>query len=141
MRAVFRRSSLSGIVLDETLYPLLTNYMQSARELTAVMWGQELANVLTQCNVIVADVEDDHSRSKVQREVLSFGRKVKTALREVWRDAPTDVFDNAFVYLTYSRSTNSHTSLLVPKKKSYELTDSLKTLARYRTSRTLSIQY
>ncbi|KAI9448916.1 sister chromatid cohesion C-terminus-domain-containing protein [Russula earlei] len=63
---------------------------ESARELTAITWGQELAIALRQCNTSLRhrdDLEDDPS------SLLSFGRKVKSALRDVWKEAITDVFD------------------------------------------------
>lgn len=58
------------------------------------MWGQELANNLVQLNsILVADEDPDGSKARGKR--LALGVKVKNALREVWKDAPTDVFDNA----------------------------------------------
>jgi cohesin loading factor subunit SCC2 len=60
--------------------------------LTAVIWGQELAHALRQCQNILGDVgdEDDGGREK---KVYTFGVRLKRALTEVWKDAPTDVFD------------------------------------------------
>ncbi|KAI0317644.1 hypothetical protein OF83DRAFT_1120276 [Amylostereum chailletii] len=68
----------------------------SARELTAVTWGQELAIALKTCNVTLsgADDGDNLQLPKAQPpKFLSFATKVKSALREVWKDALNDVFD------------------------------------------------
>ncbi|KAI0064180.1 hypothetical protein BV25DRAFT_1934347 [Artomyces pyxidatus] len=68
----------------------------SARELTAVTWGQELAMALRQCNAAVSDGGDGDDLDLIQgggQKMLPFARKVKTALRDVWKDAATDVFD------------------------------------------------
>ncbi|TDL22099.1 hypothetical protein BD410DRAFT_770589 [Rickenella mellea] len=68
---------------------------ESARELTAVIWGQELASALNQCNANLSDVEIESADSNAERKMLAFGTKIKLALRDVWKDPPTDVFDNA----------------------------------------------
>lgn len=63
---------------------------ESARELTAVTWGQELAIALKQCNASLRhcdDLEDE------KPSLLPFLRKVKSALRDVWKEATIDVFD------------------------------------------------
>ncbi|KAA1473731.1 hypothetical protein DENSPDRAFT_882264 [Dentipellis sp. KUC8613] len=66
----------------------------SARELTAVTWGQELANVLKQCNNILSDGGDDMNLIKADNtKLLLFGGRLKTALRDVWKDSGNDVFD------------------------------------------------
>ncbi|KAG5653655.1 hypothetical protein H0H81_011615 [Sphagnurus paluster] len=66
----------------------------SARELTAATLGQELASALTQVNSWVADPEgDDDLNLKDQSKIESFGQRVKNALRNVWKDSTTDVFD------------------------------------------------
>lgn len=67
---------------------------QSARELSAVMWGQELANTLVQLDSVL-NGDEEQEESKMQGKRLALGVKVKNALRDVWKDAPTDVFDNA----------------------------------------------
>jgi cohesin loading factor subunit SCC2 len=72
--------------------------LQSARELTAATWGQELATALKLVNVSIVDPEDEEFSSKVDRQnVLSLGGKIKNALREIWKDHATDVFDIGFV--------------------------------------------
>jgi cohesin loading factor subunit SCC2 len=68
-------------------------YLQSARELFAAQLGQELASALKQVEACLnnPDVEDE---VPIDREtVLEFGQKLKVALREIWKDHVTDVFD------------------------------------------------
>ncbi|KAH9923582.1 hypothetical protein B0H21DRAFT_765352 [Amylocystis lapponica] len=66
----------------------------SARELGAVIWGQELATALQQCTSIISDPGDEEFDPKVDRsKVLAFGSKVKDALRGIWEDTGMDVFD------------------------------------------------
>ncbi|KAI0927411.1 hypothetical protein AcV5_007956 [Taiwanofungus camphoratus] len=66
----------------------------SARELAAVIWGQELAFTLQQCGNMITDSGEEEFDPKVDRsKVLSFGLKVKEALQNLWEDATTDVFD------------------------------------------------
>jgi len=69
---------------------LLRLVFQSARELTAATLGHELASVLQQVNTRLENGDmDDDLRSKTH----AFGQRVKGALREVWKDPSTDVFD------------------------------------------------
>ena len=67
-------------------------HRQSARELNAVIWGQELATALSRINELIGDSHDLDQGSKNRYYVL--GGRIKSALHDVWRDAPTDVFDN-----------------------------------------------
>ena len=74
------------------------NFFQSARELTAATWGQDLAIVLKQTNILIQDPEEEQRGSKADRQnVYSFGMKIKTALRDIWTDHATDVFDIGLV--------------------------------------------
>ncbi|KAI9443068.1 hypothetical protein H4582DRAFT_1808792 [Lactarius indigo] len=66
---------------------------ESARELTAVTWGQELAIALMQCNTSLRYCDDPDSSEAKQSSLHPFGRRVKLALRDVWKEAATDVFD------------------------------------------------
>jgi cohesin loading factor subunit SCC2 len=68
--------------------------VQSARELTAVTWGQELAIALRQCNASLRHRDDSEDE---QPSFLPFGRKAKSALRDVWKEAAADVFDIGYV--------------------------------------------
>ncbi|KZT19995.1 ARM repeat-containing protein [Neolentinus lepideus HHB14362 ss-1] len=64
----------------------------SARELTAVAFGHELAFALKQLNSWIQP--DEEFDPKVDRtEILPFAQKIKSALRDVWKDPATDVFD------------------------------------------------
>ncbi|THG98726.1 hypothetical protein EW145_g7376 [Phellinidium pouzarii] len=69
---------------------------ESARELSAVIWGQELANALIQLDAIMtAAAEEFPNPGDSKSKLAAFGEKIKIALRDAWKDAPTDVFDNA----------------------------------------------
>lgn len=67
--------------------------LKSARELTAATWGQELAFALKQANKHIRDAEDEEGSKADRQNALSFGGKVKNALRDIWTDHATDVFD------------------------------------------------
>lgn len=60
------------------------------------MWGQELANSLRQCQSIVSGDGDD-DRERDHKKAYAFGVRLKRALADVWKDAPTDVFDTPYV--------------------------------------------
>ncbi|TFK52693.1 hypothetical protein OE88DRAFT_1628274 [Heliocybe sulcata] len=67
----------------------------SARELSAVAFGHELALALKQIGVWVQP-DDEEFDPKVDRsEILPFAQKLKSALRDVWKDPATNVFDVA----------------------------------------------
>lgn len=66
---------------------------ESARELTAVTWGQELAIALKQCNASLRYSDDTDSSEAKRSSLHLFGRRVKSALRDVWKESATDVFD------------------------------------------------
>lgn len=67
---------------------ILLNCTQSARELTAVVWGHELALTLQHCERILS--EDAEADRKV---IKSLAGQQKTALREIWDDPPGDIFE------------------------------------------------
>ncbi|KAI8994107.1 hypothetical protein BD414DRAFT_481445 [Trametes punicea] len=62
----------------------------SARELTAVIWGHELALVLQQCERMLSV---DEEASADRKRVTSLARKVKQAMHCIWDDNSGDVFD------------------------------------------------
>lgn len=69
---------------------------------------QELATALKQVNVTIEHPDDDDDdlnlrERKDQKKVLTFGEKLKAALREVWKDPATDVFDIGYVKLDLER--------------------------------------
>ncbi|PFH53278.1 hypothetical protein AMATHDRAFT_73479 [Amanita thiersii Skay4041] len=69
----------------------------SARELTAATFGQELASALKQVDNWSSEIEnDDDFNLKDQDKLVLMGQKLKSALREVWKDSSTDVFDTGF---------------------------------------------
>ncbi|KAG6888734.1 hypothetical protein C0995_006386 [Termitomyces sp. Mi166 len=66
----------------------------SARELTAATLGQELAAGLKQINSWIADPNaDDDLNLKDQSKLEPFGQRLKSALRDVWKEPAADVFD------------------------------------------------
>lgn len=66
----------------------------SARELTAATLGQELAAALKQVNTWISDPDADEDLNlKDASQLLAFGTRIKTTLRDVWKDPATDVFD------------------------------------------------
>ncbi|KAF9806781.1 hypothetical protein IEO21_08541 [Rhodonia placenta] len=65
----------------------------SARELTAVLWGQELAFTLQQCSAMITETGEDLDPLVDRSKILAFGYKVKEALRRIWDASTNDVFD------------------------------------------------
>ncbi|KAJ3516976.1 hypothetical protein NLJ89_g794 [Agrocybe chaxingu] len=66
----------------------------SARELTAATVGHELAAALKQVHGWIENPQADEDLNiKDESKLLAFGQRLKTALREVWKDPSTDVFD------------------------------------------------
>lgn len=73
---------------------MVTPPLQSARELTAAMLGQELAAGLKQIHRSIDNPDEDEDLNiKDGSIILAFGQRLKTALREVWKDSASDVFD------------------------------------------------
>lgn len=104
-------------------------------------WGQELAAALKQVNIFIQDSEEEELGSKAHRHnVISFGVKIKNALREIWTDHATDVFDIGFVYRLIFISPPSQTSSLARKKMSFALIATLKRLVPSKGLRTRSHQ-
>ncbi|KAL5501640.1 SCC2 [Sanghuangporus vaninii] len=68
--------------------------LESARELSAVMWGQELASAFIQLNNLLTDQKEVKLDPVTTNKYAAFMSKIKSALQDVWKDAPTDVFDN-----------------------------------------------
>lgn len=67
---------------------------QSAQELSAAVFGQELSQALKQLNVWITNPDDDDDLNlKDPSAMLALGRKVKAALRDIWKDPVSDVFD------------------------------------------------
>lgn len=70
----------------------LITYPQSARELMAVAWGHELTNALVHCNSILQRMNDEASGSD-HSPFRNLAENIKSAVRNVWQEAPHDVFD------------------------------------------------
>ncbi|KAI0088475.1 hypothetical protein BDY19DRAFT_165528 [Irpex rosettiformis] len=66
---------------------------QSARELSIVVLGQELAIILKQCARLLEDPNEDDG-SDIQDELVSYGKKMKEMLHTIWDDQTVDVFDS-----------------------------------------------
>ena len=70
------------------------SFPQSARELTAAMLGQELAAALKEIHRSIENPdENEHLNIRDDSKTLAFGQRLKTALREVWKDSASDVFN------------------------------------------------
>lgn len=76
----------------------MSHFSQSARELTAAILGHELAAALAQVNSWIINPDDDEDLNlKDQSKVESFGKKIKNALRDVWKEPAADVFDIGYL--------------------------------------------
>ncbi|KIK80090.1 hypothetical protein PAXRUDRAFT_833727 [Paxillus rubicundulus Ve08.2h10] len=64
---------------------------ESARELTAAMWGHELANALRTLRGSLQSHEDSGAVQESPR--LIFCTKLQNALSDVWKDHSNDIFD------------------------------------------------
>ena len=75
-------------------------FPQSARELTAALLGQELAAALKQIHRSIDNPDEDEDLNIKDKSItLAFGQRLKTALREVWKDSASDVFDIGYAIL------------------------------------------
>jgi cohesin loading factor subunit SCC2 len=62
--------------------------------LTAALLGQELSNALKRVNISLEHPDNDEELNlKDSNKLLAFGQRLKAALRDVWKDPATDVFD------------------------------------------------
>ena len=53
---------------------------------------------MKQANILIQDPEGEQLGSKADRQnIYSFGMKIKNALRDIWTDHATDVFDIGLV--------------------------------------------
>jgi hypothetical protein len=103
---------------------------QSARELTAATFGQELASALRQVDGWITDPDHDEDLNlKDKSKLIELGNKLKTALREVWKDPGTDIFDIGLVYNFYAEFIWIN-RFAARKRKHHALTGWRKRLAR-----------
>ncbi|CCO30647.1 Protein rad9 AltName: Full=SCC2 homolog [Rhizoctonia solani AG-1 IB] len=65
----------------------------SARELTAATWAQELASCLRQCDSILSKAEGEDMDDASDADLLKIASKIKSALRTAWKENTTDMFD------------------------------------------------
>ncbi|CAE6438521.1 unnamed protein product [Rhizoctonia solani] len=65
----------------------------SARELTAATWAQELASCLRQCDSILSKTQDEDMDDGANANLPKLAAKIKSALRSVWKENTTDMFD------------------------------------------------
>jgi len=66
--------------------------------LTAATLGQELSSALKSVHGWMEHPETDEDLNiKDQSKLLAFGQRLKTALREVWKDPSTDVFNVGYI--------------------------------------------
>lgn len=71
--------------------------MQSAWELTVVIFGQELAISLKQCARSLEDArEEDEVDEGSRAALLPYGGRLKDALQGIWDDRNVDVFDAGY---------------------------------------------
>lgn len=87
---------------------------QSAQELTAATLGQELAAGLKRVDTWIDDPNDEDLKVKDRTKLHEFGQRLKTALKELWKDKVADIFDigcvssrllgGVILTLLYSRS-------------------------------------
>ncbi|QRV77482.1 proline-rich protein Rad9 protein [Ceratobasidium sp. AG-Ba] len=65
----------------------------SARELTAATWAQELATCLRQCDSILSKVgEDEDMEGPGDNNLPELASRIKAALRGVWNEGANDMF-------------------------------------------------
>ncbi|KAG9017932.1 Sister chromatid cohesion protein 2 [Tulasnella sp. 427] len=66
----------------------------SARELTASIWGQDLAKTLGRCDSILSSMISDGTEGTEEFEKInSLAARMKLALYDVWKETTADVFD------------------------------------------------
>jgi cohesin loading factor subunit SCC2 len=76
------------------------SFPQSARELTAAMLGQELASALKEIHRSIDNPDENEDLNIKDGSItLAFGQRLKTALREVWKDSASDVFNIGYKIL------------------------------------------
>ena len=69
---------------------------QSARELFAASFGQEVVTALTRINAQSNNAKSENPPSDFSN-ILLFGQILERALRDIWKDYATDVFDTGSV--------------------------------------------
>ena len=72
---------------------------ETARELAATTWAQEVAVRLHECDVALSKLDEDES----DEPLLQLAEALKSALTEVWKVDPSDVFTAEYVVLVRIR--------------------------------------
>ena len=105
-----------------TLRGCLLKMFQSARELTAVMWGHELALTMQHCaKLLIEDGDIDRKRVKI------LTKQLKLSMRGIWDDPPGDVFELAYVPVNHVRLFAAHIlSLVIRRRRLRRLTSCLR---------------
>ena len=80
-------------VAIECLLLHLLRTTQSARELTAATWGQRIAIVMREQQVLQSENAEKEISAEGQGAAKVMLPILKDALQDVWTDGPTDVFD------------------------------------------------
>ncbi|KAH8077046.1 hypothetical protein BXZ70DRAFT_709469 [Cristinia sonorae] len=101
---VFNRSDMKAFAALSEAHKAVDTYLlrkssedqacASARELAAVLWGQELAHALKNFGTQMEDVEEGkQAPPSDQKKLLSFAAKLKNELRGLWNTSSSDIFD------------------------------------------------
>lgn len=121
------------------------SFPQSARELTAAMLGQELAAALKEIHRSIENPdENEHLNVKDESKTLAFGQRLKTALREVWKDSASDVFNIGYKTLGFLNDCDEQFLIplfLDPRRKSCVLMEYQKSLVPSRAFAIRSILF
>jgi len=73
------------------------------------MLGQELATALQQLQKWIENPEEaDDLKIKDSETLRVFAKKIRGALRDVWKDPPTDVFNTGYVDLIFLMFSSYH---------------------------------
>ncbi|KAG8957597.1 Sister chromatid cohesion protein 2 [Tulasnella sp. 419] len=65
----------------------------SAQELTAASWGQELARALMRCDSLLSKMSEAEEDSPDYQELWKLAVRLQSTLRDVWKQSHADVFD------------------------------------------------
>jgi len=82
------------------------------------MLGQELATALQQLQKWIENPEEaDDLKMKDAETLRVFAKKIRGALRDVWKDPPTDVFNTGYVDLIFLMFSSYHVESFVSDHK------------------------
>jgi hypothetical protein len=72
---------------------LVSSILQSARELTAAIWGQRLCVVMRDQQSLLSESDTKAPKPEQVANASLMQPIIRDALSKVWLEAPTDVFD------------------------------------------------